>query len=478
MSADCGAGLAIRRPANGRIVGGSRASRSAAPRAPRRTSTGTGCSDTLLTRGDGGTDSLPLVSLTVQLETGGIDAEPPQGTSSWPAGTVVPVQFAAQARYQTPLVFMDDTLYDSLRVVTMNQAHTIAAVADQDYNQDPEVLALRDRLRDLVNAQSPQAYAQYLVWLSDLSAAVVANPDSLESKLRIAEYLQFDLGNAADRAALLAYDAKVGGTGYEAYGAPGARTVAIVDSAHFFSPPPPVLITRIGARRAATAAPAPRKVTYMYVNGIRTTLREVNDVTNHSGTVVRLGDVIVADSVLNANARVTFFYNRNVAAQLKAYDSLSTCKSDAARGSGIRHGLYLAVRLAKCTVGDPAVKIVRAVAENDFVESMNELKRILYYVPAGPPPADADSLAERLVAYYDRDSSDVILVTHSQGNMILADAQRIISNLNLQFQTLNGCTAALSFASPIDSSYFGLGSLVRGMIMQNDVLFMLGCRTA
>ena len=47
---------------------------------------------------------------------------------------MVPLKLAAQPHDETPLVFMDDTLYDTLRVVTMNQAHTIAAVADLDFN--------------------------------------------------------------------------------------------------------------------------------------------------------------------------------------------------------------------------------------------------------------------------------------------------------------------------------------------------------
>lgn len=474
VSADCGTGLSIRRPANGRTVGTRRGSRSASPRTPSRTSTGTGtCSDSLLSIGDSGTDSLPLVPLTVQLETGGIDVEPPQGTTLWPSGTVIPVKLTAQPNYQTPLVFMDDTLYDTLRVVTMNQAHTIAAVADHDFNQDPEVLALRSRLRNLVTAQSRQAYAQYLVWLSDSSAGAVLHTDSLETKLGIAEYLEFDLGRAPDRAALLAYDATVGGTGYELYGPVGARTVAIIDSAHFFAPPP-IMANRIGVRRTTTTTAASGRVTYIYINGIRTTIKDVNDVTNHSGTLVHLGNVIVEDSVLNENARVTFFYNRNVAAQLAAFDSASSCYADAARGGGIRHGIYLAVRFAKCRVAEPVVRLARHVAEADIIEAMTEMARINYNVPTGAPPADADSLAERLAAYYHRDSSDVIFVTHSQGNMILADAKHVVDYLDAQYQAPERCVAALSFASPIRSTKFAIDGRVLGMMMENDILFMVG----
>jgi hypothetical protein len=172
--------------------------------------------------------------------------------------------------------------------------------------------------------------------------------------------------------------------------------------------------------------------------------------------------------------RITFFYNRNVAAQLAAHDSAGPCKWDAVRGASSRHGLDLAVRFAKCSVADPTVRVFRRAAEDDLVEAIGQMARIDYFIPTASPPVDADHLAAQLAAYYERDSSDVIFVAHSQGNMILADAKHIIRGLNLQYQTPERCIAALSLASPIPSTDFGMDGRVLGMMMENDVLWMFG----
>ena len=368
----------------------------------------------------------------------------------------------------------------------MAQAHTIAAVADQDFTQDGEVTALRYRLRDLVNAKSPQAYGQYLVWLSDSSSGATRDPDSLSIKLQIAEYLQFDLTNPSVRSTLRSYIQAIGTSAFELGGPPGASTVRIIDSStYFWNPPlanrqpPPVKLSRTpGPRRMTTESDQP-KTTYIYVNGINTSLK---DVVGEEGTLSFLRRVIVSDSMLSNNARTTYFWNRDVAGELAAYDSLSTCSAEAVRSSGILHPLYVGARFVKCDVLHNVGKVARHVIEWDPVEGF--LQYISLHIPYAlpipptwvPRPMDADSLAAQLAAYYNRDSSGVIFVAHSQGNMMVANAAQLVPPLNVSAGIVAPpCLGAVALASPIPRSRFGgLGGMIQGMIMNHDILLAIG----
>ena len=240
------------------------------------------------------------------------------------------------------------------------------------------------------------------------------------------------------------------------------RSSAVLCSPGCVQPP----VSRRPSRQLLSTAS--NRTTVIYVNGIRTAL---NDLTNSTGSVALLSTIVGGDSALE-DARVTFFWNRNLAGQLAAYDSSSGCAGWAARGSGIRRALSVAVYAARCKVLGSAQKIVRIIAENDFIESMDQYLNIVFKVPVGVP-ADADSLSARLAAYYNRDSSDVIFVAHSQGNMILANAVHMLPDIDNMYQTPQRCLGALTFASPIGSTSFGLSGMIRGMEMNKDILLML-----
>ena len=486
VSAGCGNGLAVRRPLRRSPQPSARAARGRLPHSPpkgpsRKT---LDCSDSVATAGDAGTDSLPLVPLVVRLETAGITSPIPADTTRWPTGTVLPFAFAALPHYQTPLVFVDDTLSEATGTVVMSTAHTIAALADQDFNQDPEVSALRTRLQTLVNAHSPQAYGQYLAWLSDSSSGATHSPDSLSSKLQIAEYLQFDLTDPTVRSAIRTYIQALGTSAFELGGPRGSSSVHIIDSAtYFWNPPlanrrpPPITITKSMVPRRMMSEINQPKMTYIYVNGINTSLK---DTVGEEGTLSFLRPVIRDDSVLSSNAVTTYFWNRDVAGQLAAFDSSSSCSAQAVRSSGILHPLYAAARFVKCDVGHNAGRVARHVMEADWFEAFLQYVTLhvsnRWPIPAGalPAPVDADSLAAQLAAYYHRDTSGVIFVAHSQGNLMVAQAARLVPQLDVSAGITTPCLGAVALASPISRSRFDLDGMIQGMIMHHDILLAIG----
>jgi len=64
-------------------------------------------------------------------------------------------------------------------------------------------------------------------------------------------------------------------------------------------------------------------------------------------------------------------------------------------------------------------------------------------------------------------------VSHSQGNLLLANAVQLLPDIDNMYQTPQRCLGALTFASPIGSASFGLSGMIRGMEMNKDILLML-----
>lgn len=425
-----------------------------------------------------GTDSSAILRIKW---SPGISGSPVPGAYVYPKGADVHYQFATSGPYSGLVTVLDDTLLvpaDTTLHLSVDRA--VEAAADRDFTSDDEVSGLRTRLHTLVKvAPSAEKYRQHMIWYADSAHSSLRVADSLDIKLEAASLLEFD--PYADRSALLAYDEILSGYVFE-YSKTGSQSTVTALSPQTYAPA--VVI----AQRSPGAAPSLSRIVVpsspsktnssvhisagtklVYINGIRTSL---GNVTDEGGTLTWLHPLVEDDPQLQGVA-TTFFYNRNLRAQLAVYDSASGCAGVATRGSRIWHPLTSRIRYFRCKFG----ALVRIVKENDFVEAASEYAQIVLHM-GGSPPEDVSTLAARLTKWYHDSTYDVILVTHSQGNMVAAQAMPMVLS---QEQSLNTvfCTAEMALASPVAAaSFYPLTSdYVDGLTINNDILFMFGAQS-
>lgn len=393
----------------------------------------------------------------MQLESGGIDAEPPQGTTSWPSGTVIPVNFAPQNGYDNPVVFLDDTLRANIGTVIMSAAHTMRSATDTNFAARPGIAQLRLRLRSLVNASNkPLAFARYLTWALDTAA-----DPAIDEQIALAEYLEFD--PVADSSALATLDDALANYGFQVNHAPAGRHIVTILSPQ--DNVDPVIADRIRqrARRQSAATFAPDTgVAFIFVNGIRTIERGALAASSELATML-------GDTAQFPHAVVTYYWNRNLRGEIIGFtDPILGCAGRAGRDAGFRAALVALARWGACKT----ISIVTIPLLDDVGNSVLGFVNQQWHVET-PQSADAGRLARRVSVYHSQ-LQHTILVTHSAGNMLFAQAAlQVPDNDGVPLQT-NGCTAAMSLAAPIDKENFNVDSThLRGMTIRGDILLEL-----
>jgi pimeloyl-ACP methyl ester carboxylesterase len=110
----------------------------------------------------------------------------------------------------------------------------------------------------------------------------------------------------------------------------------------------------------------------------------------------------------------------------------------------------------------------------DFVEAINEHASL--ELNLRPNDADADSLARMIsAARKPYSNAHVIIVSHSQGNMIAAQAVQELPSLDGHpVQQATRCVASLALASPIVRDYMALDSEHKdGFVIEGDIILQL-----
>jgi hypothetical protein len=470
VSTDCGSafakrpsrqfanpGRAIVRPTEGRGGAASHAF----------TATAAACNDSATTSSDAGTDSLPTVPLHVVVETQGIDALPSAGNSTWPIGTVVPFQFLPKAGYDSAVVFVDDTLKKSggmlarSGTLVMSVEHTIRVATDTNFALRPGMLGLQQRLRALINASDkPLAFARYLTWALDTTA----NPQ-IDEDLAIAEYLEFD--PVADSANLARFDDALANYGFQIdVSGSQQHIVSILSPTDSISP---VVADRArgrktanGPARTSASTTSSNGVAFIYVNGIRTV---------ESGAFASKRNLaLLLNPASFPNSTVNYYWNRNSRGEIAAFgDQHLGCAGRALRDGTFRTALVALARYDACKVLAGAA----LVTFDDLAESMNQFVRLQWGIPITTASADADRLA-RIMAYYHQHAFQTVMVTHSQGNMVYADATTVLPSLEGGPVNTTSCTAGMSLASPINKSSFSVsGIFLDGMDINGDILTLI-----
>lgn len=414
-----------------------------------------------LGKGYGGLPLDTTVSAVLSvLNEGGVTVNPNPGEHVFPLGSSIAYSVSPLSGYSEPATIAADTLAANSGSIQMTTSRRLEVGADWNWAANLDVALYRSRLRALITNPSPSKFAQHLVWYSDTLIPSAPSVDSVEHLMRIAELLEIDV--FADRAALLNYDNTLGGHSFRYFRRPGADSVQILTPNDY----PPLMLTRALSRAgesvAASMAPPPAII---YVNGVRTA--ELDIVQTGTGTLRRLDDLIREDSILS-QAIPTYLYNRNFAAHLAAFDSISGCGGLGIRARGVLRFVTSFATYARCQV----LRTNIAVTQDDFVESAEQFAGIVSGITVNPV-AEAGTLAARMLKYHHDSGSATILLTHSQGNMLASQAYSILGGV-MEYPW-NQCVAHVALASPIARGDYGPlpSTKVQGMIIQDDFLLSL-----
>jgi hypothetical protein len=388
--------------------------------------------------------------------------------------------FTPRPRYKGVTLFGDSTLratdVDSLSpfYVEMTRDRLVQVAATPDFNLDADIAAYRQRWRSLIAAPDKvEAYRQHLQWLASVAPDASANDDSVAAKLRIAFALEFD--PIADASTLQQFDDQLHGHVFFIPAGASASGIEILRPAQYRG------ALAVRARPEPTALySAPTKTAVIYINGVRNLESDVDRGVGVSGSNVARGPLAFLHLMVNNNADLpgafpAKFYNRTARAQLQDA-GISPCAIRARWKADYVAPIVVLGRFAGCKGSYTALLI----AQNDFSEAMDEISRLEIGGNADTP-VDVNRLADTLAKFYHAENMHTIFVTHSQGNLVLAQALKALPSIEGKELQTGQCTAHISFASPVAKAFFGstpesslwATGFQRGQIMNHDVLLLL-----
>lgn len=400
-------------------------------------------------------------------------------------GSAVSYAFAAAPGHEAPLVVIDGTFAPASGTLLMDRAHTLEVEADSIYTREglsADGGAIAQRVSELLTSpDKPAAYLdvmQYMVNRLDMGAS----PAALQRDARLAWALTVD--PERDSAALAAVEEAVDGytvslqpTGWGAtlvsWTPPtsGPGTTRQQPASPAGTPrraqartPSPTLISR-GTLDPVDQATPREPTTFIYVNGVRT------DDVSEEGTgaiytmMVLLGVVLEAPRFAVDYVKIEHVLNKRASVQLAEWDAANPCVKVSMRQMWLHGQFRAAHRYATCMEARNAL----GVTMNDFVEAATaRLQLILHIAPTNP---DVPRIAERIKT--DRAQGEhVILVGHSEGTVLIAQAVRSLPSLEGHpIQIAKSCVASLSLGTPADRASFGLDDPYNsGFIVEGDII--------
>jgi hypothetical protein len=282
----------------------------------------------------------------------------------------------------------------------------------------------------------------------------------LDVKLGIAEVLEID--PYTDRSALLSFDNALSGFVFTAFTTGDGRDSIAIMAPEEYQGGLVALRAQPVTPKAEVGAPP---TAIIYVNGIRTTLRDVT--RNGTGTYWKAVRLARTDTAL-VHAQVKYFYNRNLAEQLDNFDHEHGCAGVAVQFWGIGKAVTSFKRCVDCKLWHGAI----GVTQPDLVESIDQYMNVVFGTTSYLAPVDVTNLASKLVHYHHALQTNTILLTHSQGNLV---ASQTFNAIRQQFG-YDGwrCTGEVAMAPPIGTNDYGPvdSSLVRGFTISLDPLLM------
>lgn len=397
----------------------------------------------------------------------GVIAGGVRGDTAVPVGSTVSYSFSAAPGYTNVLVLLDDRLVPASGTVTMGRGHFLWAAADLDVVLPAATDGWVVELRSLLTASDPVARYQQI--LDDAGALFDSvGPDEASRRLRLAGLVAYDL--IRDSAAIVRVDGALalhefmlGGSAYDGSGgtgggglianrapAGGARDVAPGSGCAPQRPP------------AVPGTGEPTRV--VYVNGIWTGPDDA--VKTSSGLECA---IVEGGQLEHSRYSMSKFYNRTWSRQLPE----GIRKDVWCVASGMRWSSFWSVpaRMAAFTLCK-ARSAVLAVQTNDYVEAVREYAAVLSGSDA--VEEDADSLARYLAAHREHDGEHVIVVAHSQGNLLTQQALQLLRARGQYIPRRDSlCIGAVSVAAPTSSNWQIPADYLVGLQASGDLLSLI-----
>jgi uncharacterized protein YjdB len=365
----------------------------------------------------------------------GVRGIPGASDSLWSYGSRVPYAFLPAPGYENVVVRVDGMPALPIGLVVTDTEHVLTVTADRHVVLSPAALPLYGQARRVLTAADPAvAYQAYL----DAAQAYVESParshDEAMRDLRDVEFLAFD--PIRDSAALRKLDGALNGMVFDV-GDSGTSAGGLGTSAKS--------MRRVAALDAVAPTDSTERTVFLYVNGIATPQ------FGPEGAAATRAELrsIVAEVPRFANGRsshVQYFYNRTYREQRPtAEQQRAHCVALFASrlAFGYAGANAFAPFLAACT-GDPSY---RRFSDQDLLECVRQMLAILANSDAAE--SDAVGLAAR-IQIIRSSGSHVILVPHSQGNLMANQAIHSLRSITREFDPARDstCIGLVSLASP------------------------------
>jgi hypothetical protein len=401
--------------------------------------------------------------LSVRLEPGVVVTSAPLDTA-YPVGTPVAYSFAPAPGYTHVLVAVDDSLVPLSGSLVMSDEHFVWAAADVAVDLPAASDPLVAELHSLLTAADPVAAYQQM--LDDLGALFDAvGPEDAARRVRLAGLAAFD--PLRDSAALVRLDDalalhefRLGSSQYDASGGTGGPVI-IADRLPTGAARETVAGGGCMSQRPREVSGSPEPTRVVFVNGIRTAESEA------AAAAARLRCALSRSGQTDGSEVTTgYFYNRTWSVQqLEDIGNDFWCTAATVRWVGYWSLMTQAAYYAACTGSATAI----AVRTDDYVEAVTEFIQIQSNSPR--IIEDADSLSRTLDHYRRDDGAHVIMVAHSQGNMLVQQAaKQLRTQGRLAPQRDSLCLGAVALAAPMRTNWSIDQDLLAGLRVPGDVI--------
>jgi hypothetical protein len=359
-------------------------------------------------------------SLTVMTDAG-VSGFPTDADTTYEHGAAVAYDFRAPADGQLLTTYLDGVPVPSSGTVTMNGRHFLYAALHTDLTLRAGDQPLVDAMRAVLAAPDPVPAFQSLM---DLVGSTYATLDEDAAEASVDRAAAAAIDPARDADALRRVDAALGGHLFEIRdGGLGARATRSRTS---------------GASRSVVAGNGTAEPTaIIYVNGVGNRYTDAAKTQAHLGWLLRRNVFQFRDP---QDVVMRLMYNRNDATTNPAAGPRACFLAAQSPGDVPWILGYLTCRAMAVT--SPVTSIIADLREAVGIMSGKELPA------AGPVLADISTLADSIERYAS-DGRHVVLLPHSEGNLI---AERALLQLQASaFLSRNAaphCVAIAPMASP------------------------------
>jgi hypothetical protein len=368
----------------------------------------------------------------------GVEGTPADQDTLYAYGAEVPWRFTPAAGYDSAQVWLDGELVPASGTLRMDRDHAILLSADRRLVLNPEDRPLVESARAILTASDkPAAFQLHMDEVAALYDRV--GSDEAHARIQAVEAAAYDLDR--DREAIREAHRALDGHIFR-IGGPGAPAAA-----------------RFRASSAVAAAGAFQpKTTFYSINGI------LNTPTGAAEFNVEARRTISETGL--PPSEVLHVYNSSFlfSDKLKATE----CFSSLFDGAFLFAIVKLPFKLGACfaLIGYDLAAIIGDIGESGY-----QVARLYADLPV-PAIPDSYHLADSVRAGLRR-SDQVILLPHSQGNLLTQEAMEYLQRTEPRLQAgARACVGVVSLATP-SSEHWGAAAMVSGIIQKRDIILHL-----